>query len=516
VRPVRILTLVALLALAAVVRDEQSSVEPWALAAEQHLEALEQAQHRGIADHVRFLAPDVILDTVSGGGVTAEGRADFARWLASELGPTLDEVAVDDVYLDVTGAVIEEHFVDPARALSADDLAVLDMGPHGLITRSTHPLAVKQASALVASLPREDFREYGEGELRTAETLAAAYLRAWSSAEPMEVQALYAPSARLVDSLLRVDLKGRDAIATHAATRSDVAPATLRQHTISDGGGPAIYIIWPDGFRSAQKHEFGLFVAYTADDGTDCPRRAVTSLKVSAGIIEQERRFHEINSVRRCQDTEHLPPGWWNALQPLPPLPRDEVTGVVEVGGQRIEIHDGTADLERLVRWAMGRFDPADLAAPGLASVTFGRDAHFVQCTDERNGLTLDLGDTAAIYLCLGEPEACTNDECGSFTANARLLVLHELAHAWMDRHLDDSEQQAFLDYMGLDDWSGADLRWDRRGVEQAAQVIAWGLMDEPMAPTRLGDRRCAQLTEAFQVLTGVTPLQAQCAASGL
>jgi hypothetical protein len=514
VRPGRIVMLVSVVGLLVLVPAGRSSVEPWALEAERHLAALEQAQRRGIADQMRYVAPDVVMDTFADDGVTTEGRADLARWLASAFGPTLEEVTDGDVYLDVTGAVVDEHFVEtPPGTRTWDDLAVLDMGPRGLITRSTHPLALDSAARALASL-REDIRTSGEEELQAAEALAAAYLRAWSSADPLEVQALYTPSARLMDSLLQLDLQGRDAIGTYAATRADVAPAGLRQHTIPDGGGPAIYIIWPDGFRSAREHGFGLLVAYTADDRTDCPDRLVASLRVSAGVIEEERRFHEVDAVRRCHDGEQLPPGWWAALEPLPPLPQDEVTGVVEVDGQRIELHDGTPALERLVRWAMGRYEAADLAAPRVSSVVFGREEHFLQCTDERNGLTLDLGDTAETFVCLGEREACTNDECTSFTANARLLVLHELAHAWMDRHLDDGEQRAFLDHMGLEHWDGADVRWERRGVEQAAQVIAWGLMDEPVAPTRLGDRSCTELAEAFQVLTGVRP-QAHCAVPG-
>lgn len=509
VRPVRIVMLVAVMGLLAVVPGGGSSVEPWALEAEQHVETWEQATQRGIADHVRFMVPDVVMSTVL--GVAAEGQADLARWLASAFGPTLDEVTYGDVYLDVTGAVIDERFEEGRAAF--DDLAVLDMARHGLITRSSHPLSLDSVVSAMASL-RDDISEAGETELQAAEALAAEYLEAWSSADALEFRALYAPAARLIDSLLQVDLKGGDAISAYAATAAGVASAGLRQHTIPDGGGPALYIMWPDGFRGAQGHEFGLFLVYLADDGQDCPGRAVAWLKVSAGLIEEERRFHEIDSVRRCQDTERLPTGWWNALEPLPPLPEDEVTGAVEVGGQRIEIRDGTAGLERLVRWAMGRYGSSGLDAPRVASVTFGREAHFVQCTDERNGLAVDLGDTSAIYVCLGETDACTTDACTSFTANSRRLVLHELAHAWIDQHLGGTEQQAFLDYMGLKDWYRADLPWDRRGVEQAAQVIAWGLMDEPIAPARLGDRSCAELAEAFQVLTGVTP-QIGCVVSG-
>jgi hypothetical protein len=385
----------------------------------------------------------------------------------------------------------------------------VDIGAHGLVTRDTHPFAAKPSRSLILAYPRSAPREYVTAELEAAEALATAYLRAWSSADPVAVGALYAPAARLVDSLQQMDLQGRDAIAAHAG-RSHATAAPLRQYTIPQGGGPAIYMIYPDGYQSALRHEFGLFVVYTADDGTGCPGRAVASLTVSAGVIGEERRFHQIDSVRRCWDTERIPPGWWTALEPLPPLPEDRVTGTVEVGGQRIEIHDGTPDLERLVRWAMRRFEAADLPAPRVASVAFGRDAHFLQCTDERSGLTIDLGDTADVYLCL--TEACMDAACRSFTELARQLILHELAHAWMDRHVSDTGQQAFINHMGLEDWYRADLPWGLRGVEQAAQVIAWGLMDEPVATTRLGDLSCAHLAEAFRLMTGTMPLQTTCA----
>lgn len=67
-----------------------------------------------------------------------------------------------------------------------------------------------------------------------------------------------------------------------------------------------------------------------------------------------------------------------------------------------------------------------------------------------------------------------------------------------------------FLRLRGLVSWGGPDLPWNRRGQEQAAEIIAWGLMHRPAPiPTSVGDhgsQHPADLASAFVVLTGVAP----------
>jgi hypothetical protein len=163
----------------------------------------------------------------------------------------------------------------------------------------------------------------------------------------------------------------------------------------------------------------------------------------------------------------------------------------------------------------MARFEAAALTAPSIASVTFDVDTHAPQCSvDRRTGLTIDLGDSSQLFVCLAEDDACEGEGCTGFVPSARLLVLHELAHAWMHRQLDDATQRAFMDQMGLEVWSSAEVPWYDRGVEQAAQVIAWGLMDEPIELIRL-DRSCEQLVESFHLLTGGQPPRAGCSLIG-
>jgi hypothetical protein len=59
----------------------------------------------------------------------------------------------------------------------------------------------------------------------------------------------------------------------------------------------------------------------------------------------------------------------------------------------------------------------------------------------------------------------------------SKRTVIHELAHAWIETTISDSDRQTFLDMRGLDVWVGGG-QWDQRGAEQAAEIITWAVMD--------------------------------------
>jgi hypothetical protein len=48
---------------------------------------------------------------------------------------------------------------------------------------------------------------------------------------------------------------------------------------------------------------------------------------------------------------------------------------------------------------------------------------------------------------------------------------------------------------------------WHRRGMEHAANVIAWGLLDDPYPLSRTYPNDPQSLTEAFRLLTESDPL---------
>lgn len=79
--------------------------------------------------------------------------------------------------------------------------------------------------------------------------------------------------------------------------------------------------------------------------------------------------------------------------------------------------------------------------------------------------------------------------------------ILHELAHAWEHHTLSDTTRQAFLDHTGLEAWNHIDFDWEERGIEAAAQAIAWGLLDIPIAnPAAFG-----QQLHQFELLAGIS-----------
>lgn len=68
-----------------------------------------------------------------------------------------------------------------------------------------------------------------------------------------------------------------------------------------------------------------------------------------------------------------------------------------------------------------------------------------------------------------------------------------------------------FLARRGLNRWNDPGDDWPRRGAEQAAEIIAWGLQEEvgPI-PTRVGlvgPQSLDDLATAFELLVGAPPL---------
>lgn len=181
-----------------------------------------------------------------------------------------------------------------------------------------------------------------------------------------------------------------------------------------------------------------------------------------------------------------------------------ELTDPVVVGDATITIYQGTPALNRLVAWGLGRFEAAGLAPPTIASVTFTLFSN--DCEDVR-ALYRAAPEGATLIFCFGEGLACQDDACDDFTPAGRSEMLHELAHAWMHTSLDDSIERRFLDHVGLATWNDPTTAWERRGVEHAAETIAWGLMDCDVRMLRIGNPGPEDLATGFRILTDIDPL---------
>ncbi|KAA3637869.1 MAG: hypothetical protein DWP92_07145 [Armatimonadetes bacterium] len=138
---------------------------------------------------------------------------------------------------------------------------------------------------------------------------------------------------------------------------------------------------------------------------------------------------------------------------------------------------------------AVDRFAQAGLKLPPLRIVFPGRD------------LSLCGGAQGRAYLSAEPVEVrmCWNSE---FT------LLHELAHVWEAFNMAASRHEPFMNMReGVASWAGLGVAWESRGREHAANVIGWGLLEDPHPISRTYPNDIASMIEAFTFLTGRAPL---------
>ena len=171
-------------------------------------------------------------------------------------------------------------------------------------------------------------------------------------------------------------------------------------------------------------------------------------------------------------------------------------------------MRNGTPTLVELFEWGLGRFTESELPAPSLDTVTFEPSRSCAGLS----GRVLDDGTSRNLYVCMYDGDVCTNaDTCASPTPSARIAVLHELSHAWMLDHVDEGTIDDVLALAGRTTWDDHGVAWSDRGVEYAAEVMAWGLIDEALPMVRIGAPPCTELAAAFTLITGAPPVSDRC-----
>lgn len=168
-------------------------------------------------------------------------------------------------------------------------------------------------------------------------------------------------------------------------------------------------------------------------------------------------------------------------------------------------IANATPDLIELTHWAFSRFDQAGLERPTVARIDF--DPEVPQCVPGATAWALIRETGNQVLVCLRSEQMCETVNGHVFTNAGKLCLLHELAHIWLEERVRDDVKQSFMDSRGLGAWGDPSLRWHERGAEVAAETLAWGLMDIELAMVRIDRPPCSQLTEGFELLTGVSPL---------
>ncbi len=158
-----------------------------------------------------------------------------------------------------------------------------------------------------------------------------------------------------------------------------------------------------------------------------------------------------------------------------------------------VTIDSDSASWTEQVEWAVARFRRAGLALP---SVSISVHDHKEPC-----------GGNGGLYRPMKHPEVHLCSSSAPDSRAARLITLHELAHAWCETQLSDAERAAFLRARGLTAWTDDRLPRHEWGAEHAAEVVSWGLMDEQIPIVRIEDADPDQLLPAFDLLADQAPL---------
>jgi hypothetical protein len=459
--------------------------------AEQWVDGFVTALQTRVADVAPFVAADVVHDARNLGGERTANRWTYVGEWRIIAGEAAEEVDVGEAYLDATGVVAATTVDLDAGSTPYPYLTRLTIGAEGV----EHQLDLRSTSLLVTNpyLPAGGRQVPADAE---AEALARRYVQAWAGGDR---HALYAEDATLTDDLAALDLAGRDAIV--AENPLDLVLDTVAAHHGPatpgfDASAPAVYV---DGQRFAAEpmRETWLLVRST----TPCPGRMAVGLALDEdGRVVAERRMHAVGSVDGC--LRSVPPGWWTG-RGLPIPLRDRVTGTVVTDAGVVQVRNGRPGLDDAVAWALDRFEAAGLAAPPVASVAF--DPYDRSC-DAALGLSTFTGATTDVLVCTDPDTLCPADAC-VLTAGDRRLILHEVAHAWVNAYVPDDVEQRLVTLLGLPGWESAAVPWAQRGIEWAAETLAWGLQDEPTGLVLFGDPSCQTLTDAFVLLTGTEPV---------
>ncbi len=181
-------------------------------------------------------------------------------------------------------------------------------------------------------------------------------------------------------------------------------------------------------------------------------------------------------------------------LQPPLSIPATE-----QADAQGIElVADLTPTDRALMDYGKARFTAAGLEYPEGVLVTFHDDG--APCGGQ-DGRFRHIDGVDRIWIC----KTHENPEIREVWRKRTLI--HELAHVWESRTLDDTERAAFLELRELETWNDSSSSWSQRGAEHAAEILTWGLLDEPFRYVLIPDHGCDAFAEGYELLTGLQPL---------
>jgi hypothetical protein len=463
--------------------------EPWGEQAVAWFDALEEAAANGLQHLPPFIAADLVWDNRID-SYFVQGEDD---WFADA-----DEAAFWEFFLPQGGAKL---FVSADEVLSQRLISYLDFPVSWLDTMVVGPDGLSYWSR-AGSLDGGRHFQLGRSDYDMLDGVADRYVALWNGSPDIDAASLYADDAVISDSLLGESVSGLVAIDRSVGSGSWPSVGSISIADLPEGGGRAVHGTPSDEDRM-RPQELRLMIE--VDEGSGCPGLMAVALGLDGEQVTWERRYHDITSVRRCYDPTPLQTGWWDEMQ-IPSTVATERTGTVSYGDIEVEVFNGTPELDGFLQWGFSRFEAAGLAVPQVSSVTLlnARAACY-----NLGGQASTTEEGTSITLCRTPEDICLDDTCQDWVARSRQLWLHELAHPWLDKHTDDATRAAFLEFVGLPRWADQNDPWQERGVERAADTIAFGLMDEPVEIAPEFHAECEERAAGFRVLTRADPIAA-------
>ena len=162
------------------------------------------------------------------------------------------------------------------------------------------------------------------------------------------------------------------------------------------------------------------------------------------------------------------------------------MTLVVNRAETAIAISGGTITQRAMARWAIGRFEAEGLRLPSL-------EIRFHASPNGCGGR-------------IGSYQDGITDYCGEHDNwMGRRMLLHEMAHGWVEASVSADLRIRFLRLRQLESWNDHAMEWEQRGTEHAAEIISWALCDQGrgthLASVPRNDP--GQLAAGYLLLTG-------------
>jgi len=311
------------------------------------------------------------------------------------------------------------------------------------------------------------------------------YIDVWSSGDEGRLAEVYAGGVVVRDALDGRRWVGLEELAGEFDATAQIEP------------GP-----WPELFRydNGDRHEQIAVFQF----GGSCPALEARRWVFEDGVIVDETRYGHVPSVRRCDGSAG--DGWWNGFDPDPT--QQLTIETMTIAGHQVDLVNAGPEQADFLRWLLERYALGSIGLPDVAAVWFppSVDCGLAEGIAKREDDRFEGSHT--VTLCFTPDELASGWPNERWSDHAVHQGLHELAHVWMYDHLDEIDHLVFLRRVGLDVWRDVDVFGPQRGVEAAAETIAWGLAGAGRAEYLIEPApSCPELAARYELLTGTEPL---------